>query len=141
MAFDILLNGGEIPLYSPLVDDRVSLALIGQRIQRRLRTFLGEWYLDTTRGLPYLEWSAVKPAPTDLITEAVRREIRAVPGVRSILSLSTTFDENARKVVVNGRILCDVGVLVLSGATPSVVERRAGMAVPWVAVFAGVSTP
>lgn len=141
MAFDILLNAGEIPLYAPLVDDRVSLALIGQRVKRRLQTFLGEWYLQVGRGLPFKDWSAVKPAPLELITEKVREEIKAVPGVRSILSLSVTFDENTRKVVVNARVLCDVGVLVLNGAAPSKAEERAGMAVPWVAVFASVPTP
>lgn len=141
MAFDILLNAGEIPLYAPLVDDRVSLAMIGQRVKRRLQTFLGEWYLQTGRGLPFLDWSAVKPAPLDLITEKVREEIKAVPGVRAILSLTVDFDENTRKIVVSGRVLCDVGVLSLSGAAPSKADARAGMAVPWVAVFAGVPTP
>lgn len=141
MAFDILLNAGEIPLYAPLVDDRVSLALVGQRVKRRLQTFAGEWYLQTGRGLPFREWSSVKPAPLDLITEKVREEIKAVPGVRAILSLVIDFDDNTRKVVVSGRVLCDVGILDLKGAAPSVAEERAGMAVPWVAVFAGVPTP
>lgn len=141
MAHDILLRGGEIPIYASLTDDRTSLELLAQHLERRLRTFFGEWYLDVGEGLPYLEWVSVKPAPIDLITDKVRKTIRETPGVRAILSLTVAFDDNTRKVNLTGKVLCDVGIIDLTTRPAQTDPARHALAVPWVAVFAGVPVP
>lgn len=57
------------------------IELILQRARIRLETFLGEWLLDQSKGLPYLEWRRVKQPPLDEVLNLVRREIEDIPGV------------------------------------------------------------
>jgi len=46
-----------------------------------LETFLSEWLLDQTKGMPYLQWRRFKQPPLDEILNLTRREIASIPGV------------------------------------------------------------
>lgn len=114
---DIDLSGGG----SWVADE----AAIAQEIRVRLRTFLGEYFLDTvTRGLPYERWvsggwsSAVQKEAQVL----VRSELLSVPGVTRILDpgVSIDWDSAARSVTVSASVAVDSGAIleVLQEVTP-----------------------
>ena len=56
-------------------------AEIEQRLRQNLQTFLGEWFLDITIGVPYLQLVYVKGVAAILIESAFKDIITDTPGV------------------------------------------------------------
>lgn len=74
---------------------------VRQHIEIRLRTFLGEWYLDTRIGMPYFEEFLIKN-PNQLVMQARLREaIEETPGVASVNSIDFELDSTARTLSVD----------------------------------------
>ena len=57
---------------------------IRQRLLQNLRTFLGEWFLDTTIGVSYYEVIFDKGMPEPLIADAFKDEILKTEGVTEL---------------------------------------------------------
>lgn len=106
MPFDLRLNdSGDI---SNPVRPATGLALIKQRIRRRLRTITGEWFLDPDGvGLPYLDWIATKPPPVATISAATQEAVLAVPGVVRVVGWGAAHDADARTVRISGVVITD----------------------------------
>lgn len=89
-----------------LAFDGVELAFVegkdavAQEIQTRLRWWRGEWFLDTSRGTPYLESILVKGATEATVRAILLREILSVPGVLRVPSLVVSIDRAARYATV-----------------------------------------
>jgi len=90
---------------------------IAQEIRVRLRTFLGEYFLDTLgRGLPYERWATSKWSD-ETRTEAailVRDELLAVKGVARISDdgVTVSFDSATRAVTVAADVYTDTDELI-----------------------------
>lgn len=67
-----------------------------QQIKIALRTFLGEWFLDNTQGIPYFEQVLLKQVEKNKIENLFRHKIAAVKGVKRVLKLDTQIDRQAR---------------------------------------------
>lgn len=48
---------------------------IRQRLIQNLKTFLGEWFLDTTIGVPYHQLIFVKDTPASVVEDLLKDEI------------------------------------------------------------------
>lgn len=69
----------------------------GQRIKDRLKTFLGEWFLNLSYGLDYRNRIFVKNPRVSIVAAHIRAEIlKSVSG--SITAFSTEFDNRELKV-------------------------------------------
>ena len=55
--------------------------LIVQRMTIRLQRFLGEWILDTSVGIPYLDFIQTRPVDVAGFGAVIRTEIETTPGV------------------------------------------------------------
>lgn len=82
---------------------------IKQEIEIRLRTFAGEWFLDTTAGMPWL--SLPKPADLDEVRASVRGELLAVEGVQSVDALHASYEAATRRLRVEWTITASLGDL------------------------------
>lgn len=71
-----------------------------QAIKIRLRTWYGEWFLDTTIGLPYLDKIMVKNPSLPTIDNLLRAEILAVDGVAYAPSVVSVVDASKRTLSV-----------------------------------------
>jgi len=112
MAKDIALNSdtwdlglrvgasGKKGLYLIDGDERIR-----QQLTITLRSFLGEWFLDTTYGVPYFEKILGKAPQQSVIASVFRTQIMSVPGVKSLQSLSLDMDRNNR--VLSVAFTCD----------------------------------
>jgi hypothetical protein len=69
---------------------------VAQSVRTRLLTYLGEWFLDTTAGLPYFQRVFTKPANFILTEAAIKNEILRTEGVDKLLSFEFSFDRNTR---------------------------------------------
>ena len=110
MALDVLLDvNGDIPPYPSLVEDGIPLTV--QRVRRRLRTFLGEWFLDVTQGLDYYSWHDQKIGGNDIlqlqIVSAITQEINDVPGVVAVRSLEPTYNAATQTLTLTGEVVLE----------------------------------
>jgi hypothetical protein len=98
---------GDLPALPALI---TGIALIEQRIKRRLRTGLGEWFLDPAGvGLPLLVWRQQKPPDLTVIVQRVQQEIRDIPGVSRTENFVGVHDPAARRVTVSGDVFAADG--------------------------------
>lgn len=70
---------------------------IVDRLRTRLATWLGDWYLDTSRGIDYKNRILGQSRNGSEISAILRREILSEPGVERIESFSLTQDSEDRR--------------------------------------------
>lgn len=75
-------------------------AAIAQHVRQRLKTFLGEWFLDTEAGVPWLDELFGRPYDPALAESIVKEEVLNTDGVKEILSFSVGFDRTKRNLII-----------------------------------------
>ena len=91
---DILIKDGDFLL----IDNAERVA---QQIKVKLLTFLGEWFLDTTWGVPYLEYILVKQPNQELIKQILSEQILSVDDVKSLNALELDYQVKVRTLIIN----------------------------------------
>ncbi|MBB1593530.1 hypothetical protein [Achromobacter sp. UMC46] len=74
---------------------------IAQQIKVTLLAFMGEWFLDTTFGVPYFDDILVKSPDRASIEAILRARIRAVPGVERVRRLDLEIERQLRVLRVS----------------------------------------
>jgi hypothetical protein len=85
-----------------------------QRLKVGLQIFLGEWFLDTSFGIPYYQSVLVKNPDLNLVGAVIKKYILSVPFVVAITSFSLNFDQSKRSLTVNYTVT-DSDADVISG--------------------------
>lgn len=73
---------------------------VKQHLQQRLRTFLGEWFLDLDVGVPYFQDILVKNPNVNQVDGILKQTILTTPGVVELISFTMNFDSTARALSV-----------------------------------------
>lgn len=71
-----------------------------QRLRRKLKFFLSEWFLDTRLGIPYFESILVKNPQTNVILSIYRKAITTDEAVVSLSDLVLEYDGGNRSLSV-----------------------------------------
>lgn len=71
---------------------------IRQHILQRLRTFLGEWFLDISVGVPYYQSILVKNPNFAIVEPLLKDTILTTPGVIELLSFELDYISETRKL-------------------------------------------
>lgn len=75
---------------------------IRQTVLSRLRTFYGEVFTDTTKGVPWIQKIlAIKGVDSADVGGILRREVLASPEIVSCGIVEVTIDDSARSVAVS----------------------------------------
>jgi len=75
---------------------------IVQSLKQNLKTFLNEWFLDLSIGLPYIQILFVKGTPPEVIEAAFKDAIIKTNGVETLNSFDDLdLDSGTRKLSVN----------------------------------------
>ena len=74
---------------------------IGQQIKITLQFWFQEWFLDTTQGIPYLEYICIKNPNVQHIRQIFRNAILSVEGVESVTKLNVSVDARNRILTVD----------------------------------------
>lgn len=101
MTMDLKLNAGHdlaVEKTSAVLVD--GAARIRQQVKVTLLTWLGEYFLDTTFGVPYLESILVKKPSRTEIEAVLRSRINDVPGVSRVNTMQLTIDRERRSLQV-----------------------------------------
>lgn len=92
-----------------------SAEAVGQHVRQRLGFFRGEWFLDTTAGMPWLDEILGQKYDPALSEAVVKAEILATHGVTEIASFSVSFIKSTRGLAIR-----DVDVMTIYGEGASV---------------------
>jgi hypothetical protein len=99
---------------------------IAQKLRQRLRFWLGEWFLDTRLGIPYLKSQGgivlgVKGPNIPAIEAVFRQAILSVPQIFKIQSLALTYDAKKRTGELNFVALLNDARTLTATAEPFIV--------------------
>ncbi len=73
---------------------------VGQHGRQRLQTYSGEWFLDTTCGVPWLDQILGRSYDPALAESVVKAHLLDTDGVEEITSFSVSFDKASRGLVI-----------------------------------------
>jgi hypothetical protein len=82
---------------------------VAQQIKINLLTLLGEWFLDNTWGVPYLEEILIKNPHMPSVETILRNHISSVPSVIRITSFGIGWDRKMRTLSVQFACDTDLG--------------------------------
>lgn len=101
---DLIVKDGDLML----IDNAERVA---QQILITLRFWYGEWFLNTTEGVPYLEYILVKNPNLAHVRQVLTEAIESVPGVVSLDSMDFEYDRQGRTLAVDYSATTDYGLL------------------------------
>lgn len=76
---------------------------VAQAIKTRFLLWYGQWFLDTTKGTPWIQSVLGKQKP-DTYNLAIRKRILETQGVSSITAFNTTVDGTTRRVTFTATV-------------------------------------
>ncbi len=113
MAYDLAMDmsSGDLALHGRdlvLVDNAERIA---QQIVITLKFWLGEWFLDTTEGVPYLEYILVKNPNMAHIRQIFLEALEQIEGITSVDSLELELDAENRQLYVTYAVTTNYGLV------------------------------
>jgi len=87
---------------------------VRQNLQIKLKLWVGEYFLDTEFGTPYLESILGKQISLSGAVAALKRSIMEVNDVKTITSFNYSFDRAARALTVDFEVSTDYGLIRMS---------------------------
>ena len=99
---DFLFENGDIVLVTGAEEVR-------QILLSRLRTFRGEWFLDTTVGVPYFEEILVKDPSISRADSTLKDIILTTPGVIELQEFTFSYDNSLRQLKLDIKVLAQDG--------------------------------
>lgn len=94
-AYDLELVDGDFSL------TQTESESLKQRLIIKLRTFRGEWYLDTQLGLPYFQRIFQKGTAKETVDSLFKQAILSEPEVQQLLEFSSSIDRQFRIYTLN----------------------------------------
>lgn len=84
---------------------------VAQQVLITLREWLGEWFLKTSDGVPYLEYILVKNPNEAHVRQVLSEAIQSVEGVKGVTELEFAFNRILRTLTVSYEIGTDYGFI------------------------------
>jgi len=102
---DLVVEGYDLTL-------NTNLELERQRLKQSLLFFFGEWFLNTTEGVPYYQDVHIK-APDQVTLESVfKTKILETPGVNKLEKFQLEYDNIERALSLVFEVDTDFGTLL-----------------------------
>lgn len=104
MSLDLAIDPATGDLFEDLrtVDGNDGLA---QEVQTELRWWLAQWFLDLSRGMPYLEQLLRKGVSERTARAVLKRQIERVSDVRRVVSIRVSIDRATRACTVDELVI------------------------------------
>lgn len=84
---------------------------IRQDLIQKLRSFLGEWFLDLSDGVPYYQNILIKNPSPQVVESLLQDRILSTPGVIEILSFNLDYDPALRKLTGAFDVRTEEGII------------------------------
>lgn len=99
---DLLFEGGDLVINEGI--DAVS-----QFVSQRLKMVAGEWFLDTSAGVPYFDGVLDKNPSPQFLDSVFKKAILDTPGIDELMEFSLTLDTVTRSMVMAFKARCKDG--------------------------------
>lgn len=103
-SYDLAFVNGECPTTTDAVDRTA------QRLYIRLKTFFGEWWWDTTYGVPWLEKILGYKVRKQTVDMILQEQILLENGVIEIVSFNSSLDNSTRAYTCSFRVRTEAGI-------------------------------
>ena len=111
LTHDLVFEGDDLVLFTTEQDS------IRQRLKIGLATIAGEWFLDSSKGLPLTTPDFSQKGSQSLLDAYVRQFITNFEGVQELLTYSSSLNKNTRTSTINFTARVDSGeILSFEGA-------------------------
>lgn len=94
-----------------------SPACVAQAVMTRLRLWLGEFFVDTTDGTPWLT-EVLGARAGHSPDAAIKKRVLLTPGVTGLSDYNSAFDGTTRKLTVTATLQTAFGAATISGTFP-----------------------
>ena len=84
---------------------------IRQDLEQTLKFFYGEWFLDTTQGIPYYQLILVKDPDLNTIQALIQNAICAVNGVMELTHFEFNYDNPSRQLSIAFSVRTTDGII------------------------------
>lgn len=113
MAYDLAMNvqTGDLVVQNGDLMIVSSGERVAQQVLITLREWLGEWFLKTSDGVPYLEYILVKNPNEAHVRQILAEAIENVEGVKKVTELEFVFNRILRTLTVSYEIATDYGFI------------------------------
>lgn len=113
MAYDLAMNvaSGDLAMKGRDLFVINNAERVAQQILITLRFWLGEWFLNTTEGVPYLEYVLIKTPNLSHIRQIFTEAIMKVEGVSKVTSMELAFDRENRQLHVTYEAVTEYGLI------------------------------
>jgi hypothetical protein len=99
---DLVLTRGDLTLVS-------GVPAIRQAVEFAMRSFRGEWFLDTSAGVPYFQQVLVKGANINALKATFSAAVLAVPGIASVPTMALAYNGTTRTLRIEWSATTDTG--------------------------------
>lgn len=112
MPYDVWLSdNGDLPsssiLYGLITEMKDDEDIVMQRCIRRLKTHAGEWVLDDSVGIPYMQWMN-KKIDVGAYKLFIKSELQQVLGINRA-EVDASFNVDLRKITLSVTLFYDNG--------------------------------
>lgn len=113
MAYDLAMNvqTGDLVVQNGNLMIVSNGERVAQQVLITLREWLGEWFLKTSDGVPYLEYILVKNPNEAHVRQILTEAIENVEGVKKVTELEFVFNRILRTLTVSYEIATDYGFI------------------------------
>lgn len=73
---------------------------LAQKLKIRLSFFLGEWYLNVLKGIPYFDQILIKNPDLNFVEDLIKTEITTTPGVDTLESFNLTYENSTKELLI-----------------------------------------
>ena len=88
-----------------------ALEFLAHVVNHELSLFLGEWFMDTGKGLPYIPKQQRKSEHRMILETALRVKLMNIRGIKKTISFVPRYDKKERLFQVDYVVLTDYGTL------------------------------
>lgn len=107
-----------------IVTDKAQACAI--KLADRFKLWLGEWFLDTRQGVPYVQTVFVKRPSLNAIRQLFRTIILTTPPIVSCDDLSLNFDRARRSLSYQFRATLNNGAVITGGSGQPFIVVKSG---------------
>lgn len=108
MSYDLVLDRDHDLDFD--AGQRDGIKRVRQQVTITLLTFLGEWFLDTSWGVPVLDKILIKSPRRAEIEQIIRAKVKAVPNVIHVPVVNVAIDNRTRAAKITmPEIVTDYG--------------------------------
>ena len=82
-----------------------------QRLNNRMQLWAGEWFLEPTVGIDWLDILEAKPPDLVQTEKAIRDELLDEPAVTAVTELTLDFTRPGRRLTITWAVTADLGLV------------------------------